>query len=60
MLLRSKLDRAYEDRLSGVIPDEPWTKSTQFQEELFAKGSENLEIGSPRQAMTALRLILAV
>ena len=35
MLLRSKLDRAYEDRLSGVIPDELWTtKSTEFQEEL--------------------------
>jgi len=25
MLLRSKLDRAYEDRLSRVIPDELWT-----------------------------------
>lgn len=35
MLLRSKLDRAYEDRLSGLIPDELWTtKSTELQEEL--------------------------
>ena len=35
MLLRSKLDRVYEDRLSDVISDELWTtKSGELQEEL--------------------------
>ena len=35
MLLRSKLDRVYEDRLSDAIPDELWTtKSAELQEEL--------------------------
>ena len=35
MLLRSKLDRVYEDRLSDAIPDERWTaKSAELQEEL--------------------------
>lgn len=35
MLLRSKLDRAYDDRLSGQIPDDLWTsKSAELQEEL--------------------------
>jgi site-specific DNA recombinase len=35
MLLRSKLDRVYEDRLSGAIPDDLWTsKSAELQEEL--------------------------
>lgn len=35
MLLRSKLDRVYEDRLSDAIPDELWTaKSGELQEEL--------------------------
>jgi len=35
MLLRSKLDRVYEDRLSDVISDERWTtKSGELQEEL--------------------------
>ena len=37
MLLRSKLDRVYEDRLSDAIPDELWTtKSAELQEEPFA------------------------
>jgi len=35
MLIRSKLDRVYEDRLSDAIPDELWTaKSAELQEEL--------------------------
>ena len=35
MLLRSKLDRVYEDRLSDAISDELWTtKSAELQEEL--------------------------
>ena len=35
MLLRSKLDRAYEDRLSDAISDELWTtKSGELQEAL--------------------------
>jgi DNA invertase Pin-like site-specific DNA recombinase len=35
MLLRSKLDRAYDDRLSRQIPEELWsTKSAELQEEL--------------------------
>ena len=35
MLLRSKLDRVYEDRLSDGISDELWTtKSSELQEEL--------------------------
>lgn len=35
MLLRSKLDRVYEDRLSDQIPEELWTtKSAELQEEL--------------------------
>ena len=35
MLLRSKLDRVYEDRLSDQIPEELWTaKSAERQEEL--------------------------
>ena len=35
MLLRSKLDRVDEDRLSDAIPDELWTaKSAELQEEL--------------------------
>jgi site-specific DNA recombinase len=35
MLLRSKLDRVYEDRLSDAIPEELWNaKSTELQEEL--------------------------
>ena len=35
MLLRSKLDRAYDDRLSGVISDDLWTrKSQEFEAEL--------------------------
>jgi hypothetical protein len=35
MLLRSKLDRVYEDRLGDVISDELWTtKSAELQEEL--------------------------
>ena len=35
MLLRSKLDRVYEDRLSDAISDELWTaKSAELQDEL--------------------------
>ena len=35
MLLRSKLDRVYEDRLSDAIPEELWnSKSAALQEEL--------------------------
>ena len=35
MLLRSKLDRVYEDRLKDAIPEELWTtKSAELQEEL--------------------------
>lgn len=35
MLLRSKLDRVYEDRLSDAISEELWTtKSAELQEEL--------------------------
>jgi hypothetical protein len=35
MLLRSKLDRVYEDRLRGAIPDDLWTsKSADLQAEL--------------------------
>jgi hypothetical protein len=35
MLLRSKLDRAYDDRLSGAISDDLWTrKSQEFEAEL--------------------------
>jgi hypothetical protein len=35
MLLRSKLDRVYEDRLSGAIPEELWnSKSAALQDEL--------------------------
>ena len=35
MLLRSRLDRVYEDRLSDAISDELWaTKSGELQEEL--------------------------
>jgi alpha-L-fucosidase len=35
MLLQSKLDRMYDDRLSDVISDELWTtKSGELQEEL--------------------------
>lgn len=35
MLLRSKLDRVYEDRLSDQIPEDLWTsKSAELQEEL--------------------------
>jgi hypothetical protein len=37
MLLRSKLDRVYEDRLSDAIPDELWTaKSAELQEDFVA------------------------
>jgi hypothetical protein len=35
MLLRSKLDRVYEDRLSDAIPEELWnSKSAALQDEL--------------------------
>ncbi len=35
LLMRAKLDRAYDDRLSGRISDELWnTKSTELEEEL--------------------------
>jgi DNA-binding transcriptional regulator PaaX len=40
MLLRSKLDRVYEYRLSDAISDELWTtKSGELQEELRASAS---------------------
>jgi len=35
LLIRSKLDRAYDDRLSGRISDELWsTKSAELESEL--------------------------
>jgi hypothetical protein len=35
LFIRAKLDRAYDDRLSGRIPDELWTKkSAELEEEL--------------------------
>jgi hypothetical protein len=35
MLLHSKLDRVYEDRLSDQVPEDLWTtKSAKLQEEL--------------------------
>lgn len=41
MLLRSKLDRVYEDGLSDVISDELWTaKSSELQEELRSVRTE--------------------
>jgi len=42
MLLRSKLDRVYEDRLSDVISDDVWTtKAAELQEELEASASRD-------------------
>jgi hypothetical protein len=33
--IRAKLDRAYDDRLSGRVPDDLWTtKSAELEEEL--------------------------
>jgi hypothetical protein len=41
MLLRSKLDRVYEDRLSDAMPEEFWnSKSAALQEELGQVRSE--------------------
>jgi hypothetical protein len=35
LTIRAKLDRAYDDRLSGRIPDDLWTsKSAELEEEL--------------------------
>jgi hypothetical protein len=41
IMLRSKLDRVYEDRLSDQIPEELWsTKSADLQEELRSVRTE--------------------
>jgi ABC-type phosphate transport system auxiliary subunit len=50
MLLRSKLDRVYEDRLSDAIPEELWnSKSAALQDELpqVRTEMERHEVASP-------------
>lgn len=41
LTIRAKLDRAYDDRLSGRIPDDLWTsKSAELEEQLRALRAE--------------------
>jgi len=51
LTIRAKLDRAYDDRLSGRIPDDLWTsKSAELEEELDGSWS-----GSPSRTSVHFR-----
>jgi hypothetical protein len=42
LTIRAKLDRAYDDRLSGRIPDDLWTsESAELEEELRPRPSRD-------------------
>jgi hypothetical protein len=57
MLLRSKLDRVYEDRLSDAISDELWTtKANELQEELRRVRTEMERYEGASQAYEAAGL----
>ena len=60
MLLRSKLDRVYEDRLKDAIPEELWnTKSAELQEELrrLRAEMERHEVASEAYETAGLQIL---
>ena len=60
LLLRSKLDRVYEDRLSDQIPEELWTaKSVELQQELrrVRTEMERHEIASQAYETAGLQIL---
>jgi hypothetical protein len=55
LTIRAKLDRAYDDRLSGRIPDDLWTsKSAELEEELRRVRAE-MAATSARATITSVQ-----